>query len=328
MEAEGLRWGILSTARINQALIPPIRLSQRSQLWAVASRSKEKAERYAQEEEIPHAYGSYEELLADQDVNVVYNPLPNSLHAEWTIKAAQAGKNVLCEKPLALSVEEVDAITRAAKEYGVVVAEAFMYRHHPQTWKVKELVSEGAIGKLQLVRGSFSFMLDRVNDVRWDADLGGGSIWDVGCYPISYANYLTGQPPREAFGWQVSGPDGVDAAFYGMLKYSNDEFAQIDSSFRTPYRSEIEVVGSAGSIRVPVPYKPGISESIQLLQGDSTRVLGIEGQELYLGEVQDMEGAILEGQQPNLSLAESRGTIASIVALLESARTGKPVQVQ
>ena len=187
-----LRWGLLSTARINRALIPPLRASPRNELAAVASRGRERAEAYAREWSIPRAFGSYEDMLADPGIDVIYNPLPNRLHAEWTIKAAQAGKHVLCEKPLAMTVEEVDAMAAAAQQAGVVVAEAFMYRHHPQTLKVKEMVERGEIGDLRLVRGSFTFNLTHPGDVRLDPALGGGSLRDVGCYPISYARYVIG----------------------------------------------------------------------------------------------------------------------------------------
>ena len=176
-----LNWGLLSTARINNALIPPLQFSKPNHLLAVASRSQENADIYAKEKKISRAYGSYEALLADPEIDVIYNPLPNHLHAEWTIKAVEAGKHVLCEKPLALSVDEVDAIHAAAHKHGRVVAEAFMYRHHPQTLKVQELVQSGSIGTLKLIRGSFSFILDREEDIRLlDPAMGGGSIWDVG----------------------------------------------------------------------------------------------------------------------------------------------------
>ena len=162
-----LRWGLLSTARINRAVIPPIRGSVRSKLSAVASRDLSKAQAYAAEWHIPQAYGAYEELLADENIDAIYNSLPNHLHAEWSIRAAEAGKHVLCEKPLALSVEEVDRITAAARNHGVVIAEAFMYKHHPQTLKVLELIGQGVIGDVLLIKGAFTFKLDRPDDVRW-----------------------------------------------------------------------------------------------------------------------------------------------------------------
>src|SRR5512138_1361414 len=196
-----LNWGLLSTARINRALITPLRASKRNRLLAVASRTQESADRYARAKRIRRAYGSYEALLADPEIDVIYNPLPNHLHAEWTIKAVEAGKHVLCEKPLALSVQEVDTMKSAARRHDRVVAEAFMYRHHPQTLKVQEIVKSGSLGALKMVRGSFSFVLSREGDVRLDPAMGGGSIWDIGCYPISYARTVIGANPLEVFGW-------------------------------------------------------------------------------------------------------------------------------
>ena len=320
-----LRWGLLSTARINRALIPPIRKSRRSQLVAVASRSPEQAEAYARQWGIPRAFGSYQELLADPEIDAIYNPLPNALHAEWTIKALQAGKHVLCEKPLDVSLEAVDAITRAAQEAGKVVSEAFMYRHHPQTILVKEMVANGAIGDLQAMRGIFTFNLARPEDVRLDPALGGGSIWDVGCYPISFARYIAGGEPEEVFGWQVSGPTGIDLLFAGQMRFSGQRHAQFTSSFITPFQASMEIIGSTGRLSIPTPFKPGKNEKIYLWRGDQLETIRIRGQELYLGEVEDMEAAVLDGKPPRLSLADSRGNIVTIQALLESARQGKPV---
>src|SRR5918996_321877 len=215
-----LNWGLLSTARINRALITPLRASKRNHLLAVASRTQESADRYAREWKIPRTHGSYEALLADPEIDVIYNSLPNHLHAEWTIKAVEAGKHVLCEKPLALSVEEVDAIQVASRKHGRVVAEAFMYRHHPQTLKVQEIVQSGALGDLRLIRGSFTYVLSGDGDVRLDPAMGGGSIWDVGCYPISYARMIAGAAPLEVFGWQVIGETGIDETFVGQMRFT------------------------------------------------------------------------------------------------------------
>ena len=321
-----LRWGLLSTARINQALLPPLRASARNELTAVASRDLERAQAYAKERDIPRVFGSYEAMLADPDVDVIYNPLPNSLHMEWTIKAAQAGKHVLCEKPLALTVEEVDAIAAAAQQAGVVVMEAFMYRHHPQTLKVKELVDGGAIGKLQLVRGSFTFDISDENDVRLNSALGGGSIWDIGCYPISYARLIAGAEPVEVFGWQKTGAgSGVDESFFGQLHFSNDVYAQFDCGFRTPQRTHLELVGDKGSITIKVPFTPKLNEEIIMTNGDEKTVITTPGEDLYLGEVENMADAILHGHAPRMSLADSRSNVAAIQALLRSAQEGKPI---
>lgn len=320
-----LNWGLLSTARINRALIQPLQVSRRNELLAVASRSQEAAGAYAKEQKIPRAHGSYEALLADPDIDVIYNPLPNHLHAEWTIKAVEAGKHVLCEKPLAISVDEVDAIHAAARRHGRIVAEAFMYRHHPQTLKVLEIVRNGSLGILKLIRGSFSFVLTREGDVRLNPEWGGGSIWDVGCYPISYARAVAGEEPLEVFGWQVTGETGIDETFVGQMRFDHGVHAQVDSSFAIPVHSFMELVGSEATLNIPRPFKPGADEKIYLTRGDRTETIKIKGQELYLGEVEDMADAILLGHDPRIALEDSRGNVAAITALIESARSGKPV---
>lgn len=321
-----LNWGLLSTARINRALIPPLQVSKRNELLAVASRSQEAADAYAKEQKIPRAYGSYESLLADPDIDVIYNPLPNHLHSEWTIKAVEAGKHVLCEKPLALGVDEVDAIKYAARKHGRVVAEAFMYRHHPQTLKVQEIVKSGSLGVLKLIRGSFSFVLSREGDVRLNPEWGGGSIWDVGCYPISYTRSVLGEEPVEVFGWQVEGPTGIDETFAGQMRFDSGVLAQFDSSFVIPFHSFMEIVGSEGTLNIPRPFKPGVNEKIYLTRDENTETVTIKGQELYLGEMEDMADAILLGKDSLISLNDSRANVAVIRAFLESAQSGKPVK--
>jgi predicted dehydrogenase len=322
-----LNWGLLSTARINRALIPPLQVSKRNYLLAVGSRSQETADVYARENKIERAHGSYEALLADPDIDVIYNPLPNHLHAEWTIKAVEAGKHVLCEKPLALSVDEVGAIKAAAHKHGRVVAEAFMYRHHPQTLKVIEIAKSGSLGTLKLIRGSFTFILTREGDVRLKPGWGGGSIWDVGCYPISYARTIVGEEPLEVFGWQVTGPTGIDETFVGQMRFRDDVMTQFDSSFVIPFHAFMEIVGSEGALNIPNPFKPGVNQKIYLTRGDKTETIMVKGQELYIGEVEDMADAILLGKNPRVSLEDSRANVAAISALLESARFGKPVSL-
>jgi xylose dehydrogenase (NAD/NADP) len=323
-----LRWGLLSTARINRAVIPPMRGSMRSELKAVASRDVVKAKAYAKEWQIPHAFGSYEELLARDDVDAIYNPLPNHLHAEWSIRAAEAGKHVLCEKPLALTIDEVDRMMAAAKQNNVVIAEAFMYKHHPQTLKVLELVEQAAIGELLLIKGAFTFNLDRPDDVRWVPEWGGGSIWDVGCYPISFARLAARAEPVEVFGWQVAGSTGIDVVFSGQMKFAGGLLAQFDCGFLAPYRTAIEIVGTEGSIELGSPFKPAGGEWIKIQRGDRVELIeSPRADHLYQGEIEDMERAVLDGQPPRISLENSRGNVATVLALLESARMGQVVRL-
>jgi predicted dehydrogenase len=324
-----LRWGLLGAARINRSIIPALRESARNELVAVASRDPAKAAGYAREWGIPRTFGRYEDMLADGEIDVVYNPLPNSLHAEWTIRAARAGKHVLCEKPLAVSVEEADAIAAAARETRVVVAEGLMYRHQNLTREVRGMVERGMLGELRVVRGCFTFPLTREGDVRLDPSLGGGCLWDLGVYPISYARMMIGSEPVEAFGWQTRGPTGVDVAFAGQLRFPAGVVLQCDTSFRAAFRRDVEIVGSEASLFVPNPFKPGPSEPVHLVRGDERQTIHVEGggAHLYLGEVEDLADAVRLGRAPAVSLADSRGTVAAIAALLASARDGRPVAV-
>lgn len=326
-ESKQLKWGLLSTARINQAVIGPIRASRNSQLSAVASRTLDKAAQYAKKRGIPLFYGDYESLLADPDIDVIYNSLPNGLHAEWSIKAMQMGKHVLCEKPLATKAEDVDKVIEVAQSSGRVIAEAFMYRHHPQTLKVKQMVDQADIGRLQLIRGVFCYTNTRPDNIRLDLDLGGGSLWDVGCYPISYARYLTGEEPLEVFGNQVTGPTGIDLLFAGQLRFPSGVICQFECSFITASKSVIEINGEKGRIVVTDPYKPGLNPRIILERDGRSRIIKIKGAELYRGEIEDIENAILFEKPPLISLSDSRGNIAVIEALYHSAQSSSSIPI-
>ncbi|HET7143852.1 MAG TPA: Gfo/Idh/MocA family oxidoreductase [Anaerolineales bacterium] len=320
-----LNWGLLSTARINRDLINPLTASKRTRILAVASRSRSAADAYALKWNIPRAHESYENLLSDPEIDVVYNSLPSNMHAEWTIKALRAGKHVLCEKPIALTLAEMDAMTQAAKESRCVLAEAFMYRHHAQTLKIKEMIDAGELGKIQLIRGAFTYTLEPEDNDRWLTQEGGGSIWDVGCYPISYARTMLGAEPVEVFGWQILSEGGSDETFAGQMKFNDGVHAQFDSGFRSPLRSMMEIVGSEAVLNIPNPFKPGFENEIYLTREEQTQTINISGGELYLGEVEDMCDAVLLGKTPLVSLDDSSKNTAVIVALLESARRGKPV---
>jgi xylose dehydrogenase (NAD/NADP) len=327
MPTSRLRWGLLSTARITKALRDPLRISKRNQLLAVASRSQAKADEFAHKNKVKRAYGSYASLLADPDIDVVYNPLPNHLHAEWTIKAVQAGKHVLCEKPLALSLAEVDAISAAAEKYGKVVAEAFMYRTHPQTLKAQEIVASGKLGKIKIVRGSYTYPGTDPDDYRWKPEMGGGGLWDVGCYPLSYTRALLGVEPLEVFGWQVTGPTGVDELFAAQLHFPDEVYAQFDCSVKIPYHVFMEIVGDQATLIIPNPFNPGAKETLYLTKAGKVETIVVKGTGAYISEVEDMADAILFGKPARVSLADSRANTAAILALFESAKTGKPVTI-
>ena len=322
-----LRWGFLSTARINSALFEPLKASRRNQVVAVASRTQDKADAYAKKNKIKRAFGSYQALLDDPDIDIIYNSLPNHIHTEWTVKALQAGKHVLCEKPLALSVEEVDAISAAAEKYGRHAVEAVMYRTHAQTRKVKEIVDSGRLGRIRILHGSFTNNLDWPGDFRWDPQMGGGALWDVGSYPLSFIRMLLAAEPIEVYGRQVTLPSGVDATFIAQLQFPADVHAQFDCSLKLPHHTFMEIIGDEGTLIVPHAFTPHLNEKLYLTAGGKTTSIAVKGSELYVGEVEDMADAVLLGTPPQVTLADSRGNVRAIQALLESARTGKPVTI-
>jgi D-xylose 1-dehydrogenase (NADP+, D-xylono-1,5-lactone-forming) len=326
---EKVRWGLVSTANINKRLIPAIRASARGELAAVGSRSLAAAQAYAAQWEIPQAFGSYEAMLDSDAVDAVYISLPNHLHAEWTIYALEQGKHVLCEKPFALTLDEVDGMIAASERTGYRLAEAFMYRHHPQTKLVKEMVDNGRFGQITLFRGAFDFaMSDPATNVRMAPEYGGGCLWDVGVYPLSYAQYLMGGTPEWVFGAQWAGASGVDEVFAGQMGYANGAIAQISSAFRTPFHTFVELVGTGGRLRVERPFVAVEQNEVTFYPaGGEPEIIPMPQQELYLGEVEDMHAAILDGAATYLTLAESRDHVRTVLALYESARSGQRVEL-
>jgi D-xylose 1-dehydrogenase (NADP+, D-xylono-1,5-lactone-forming) len=322
-----IRWGLLSTARINRLIIPAIRASSRSELAAVASRTPGRAEAYAAEWTIPRALGSYEALVGDPDIDVIYIGLPNSLHVHWTVRCLEAGKHVLCEKPLALSVEDVDRIQAAATRAARVATEAFMYRHQPLTHAVEAVVRGGRLGAIRGFKGAFTFPLTREGDVRLDPALGGGSLWDVGCYPVSYSCFLAGDAPVDVVGWQHASAAGVDMEFAGMMRFADGSVAQFDSGFIGPFRAEMEVVGTAGALRITRPFRTDVLSRLLLTVGDDTTSLPFDHQPPFAGEIADMEASAIDGRPARIALSESRRTAAALSALYESARNGRTVRL-
>jgi predicted dehydrogenase len=323
MTTNELRWGLLCTANINRRLIPAIRAAERNELTAVASRSSERAETYAAEWGIPRFHGSYPAMLADPEIDAVYISLPNHLHAEWTVRAAHAGKHVLCEKPLAVSVAECDQIIAAAEEAGVVVMEAFMYLHHPLLRKVRQLVRDGAVGRVTLIRGSFSYTLDRPADVRWKPDMGGGSLWDVGSYPVSFIRWIAGEP-EHAFGWQNLSESGVDVSFAGLLRYGDGTLASFDSAFNEQFRTEVEVVGTEGSLTVYRPFLITPETRVDLRRDYEVEQIVVPEADAYQCEVEALAAAALDEAALPVPLASSRANVATLLALYESAKRGEP----
>ncbi len=327
-----VRWGLVSTANINRRLIPAIRASKRGSLVAVASRSKASAETYAKEWGIPQSFGSYQEMLDSGKVDAVYISLPNHLHAEWSIKAMQAGVAVLCEKPFALSLAEVDAMVATHKDTGVPLAEAFMYRHHPQTKLAGEWAQSGKLGTISLVRGTFDFLMtDPATNVRMKPELGGGSLWDVGVYPLSFTQFVMGGAPEWVFGAQWVGPSGIDETFTGQMGYAGGGLGQIACSFRTPFYTYFEIIGSEGRLHLNHPFigQEDHRRALTFTQpnGDSED-LPVPEFDLYSGEVEDMHAAILDKAPHYLALEETRNHVKTVLALYESAKAGQVVHLK
>ncbi len=321
-----VRWGFLSTARINDLVLTGARQSDRVAVVAVASRARARAEAYAREHGIERAHGSYEALLEDPDVEAVYISLPNSLHVEWSIRALEAGKHVLCEKPLTRRPADVERAFDAADRAGRLLSEAFMYRHHPQTARLEQLVNEGAIGDLRLIRCAFSFDLLRhrdENDVRLQAGLDGGSLMDLGCYCASVSRLLAGEPAR-VYGEQVVGPSGVDVRFSGTMRFAGDVISQFDSGFVVPERDEVEAIGAQGSLFLDDPFHCR-APVIELRREDGVERIEIEPVDPYRLELENLSAAIRGEVEPLLGREDAVGQARAIEALYRSAETGVPV---
>jgi D-xylose 1-dehydrogenase (NADP+, D-xylono-1,5-lactone-forming) len=312
-----VRWGILSTAKINGHVLAGARASERVDVVAVASRDRARADAYAREHGIPRAHGSYEALLADDDVEAVYVPLPNSLHVGWSIRALEAGKHVLCEKPLTRRAAEAEEAFDAAEHADRFLMEAFMWRHHPQTKRLAELVEEGAVGELRLVRSAFSFPLTEMANVRLRPELDGGSLMDVGCYCVSGSRLLAGEP-QHVEGQQVLAPSGVDVRYAGTLRFAGDVLASFDCAFDLPVRSALEVVGADGSLLLADPWhcrEPGI----ELRRDGTVERIEVEPADSYRLQLENLSDAIRGEAAPLLGREDALGQARTIEALYATA---------
>lgn len=324
---KSLRWGLMSTADINRKIIPAIRASKDGNLTSVASREKSRAIQYAQKWSIPYSFGSYDEMLSSDTVDIVYIGLPNHLHAEWSIKAMQTGKHVLCEKPLAISIAEVDQMAEVSKQSNCILMEAFMYLYHPQSQIIEESIRIGAIGDIFSIFSVFTFKLNDPQNVRLIPEYGGGCLWDVGVYPLSFSQFIYGDSPKSVYGVQVTSTSGVDEIFIGQLSFSGNRSAQITSSFRSSYQTFVNIIGTKGQMFITRPFSEMERKQKVILYPERglPREISVPKKELYLGQIETMHNAILIGIPPRISLEESRNHIRTVIALYESAKTGMPV---
>jgi xylose dehydrogenase (NAD/NADP) len=323
--ADAVRWGIVSTADINRKVIPGAHASDKVELVAIASREQSRAKAYAREWRIERAYGSYDALLADPEIEAVYISLPNTLHCEWSIRALEAGKHVLCEKPLSRHPEEVAAAFDAAERTGRLLMEAFMYRHHPQTARLHELVQDGAIGELRLVRSAFSYGLYDDTNIRLRTDVEGGALMDVGCYNVSGSRLVAGEPVK-VYGEAWFGPTGTDWIFAGTLRFPGDVLAIFDCGTAVSDRDELEAIGSEGSLFLDDPWHC-LQPVIEVRREDGTERIELERLDPYRLELENLSDAIRGEGTPLLGRDDALAQARVLEALHRSATSGAPISL-
>jgi D-xylose 1-dehydrogenase (NADP+, D-xylono-1,5-lactone-forming) len=319
-------WGIISTADINRLVIPPAQESPKIDLVGVASRTQERADEYAAMWGIPRAYGSYEALLADPEIECVYISLPNTMHTEWSIRSVEAGKHVLCEKPFTRNPDDVTAAWDAADSAGRVLSEAFMWRHSPQTARLRELIDEGAVGEVRLIRAAFSYSLYEEDNIRLRTDVEGGALMDVGCYCVSGSRLAAGAEPTEAYGSAWYGPTGTDWVFTGLLRFPGDVLATFDCGTALPNRDELEVVGSGGSLFLDDPWHAS-TPVIELRRDGEVERIEVERANSYGRELENVSAAAAGEAELLLGREDAMGQARALEALHRSAQTGQRVSL-
>jgi predicted dehydrogenase len=312
-----IRIGLLSTARIDDEIVAAAAVSDEVEVVAVGSRDPARAAAYAASRGIPRAHGSYDDVLADPAVDVVYVPLPNSLHCDWSIRALEAGKHVLCEKPMSADAAEVEATFDTAERLGLVCMEAFMWRHNPQTRRLSELVAAGAIGELRLVRSSFTYVMEDAPDlVQSVPELEGGSLLDIGCYCVSASRLFAGEPVA-ARAERVVGPTGVDDRVSATLRFAGDVLAPFVCAFDLPEDEGLELVGSEGSLRVADPWRCR-TVGIEHRRGEAVERIEVPLRNSYRLQHENMARAVRGEEPPLLGRADAVGQ-ARALAVVRSA---------
>lgn len=318
-----VRWGILSTANIGRRVIPAIHASHNGVVAAVASRSLERAGNFAAEQGIPRALGSYEELIADEDIDAIYIPLPNSMHAEWSVKCAESGLPTLCEKPFASDAAEAQSIVDAFAARDVLLAEAFMYRFHPQHAKVKEIVAAGGIGDLQIINCSFTFSISDKANIRLSKPLAGGALMDVGCYCVNLMRFMTGEEPaRITASARIGDNTGVDEALAGTLAFPSGAIGHFDCGLRAHRQHSYTLKGTEGMIVVPTSFVPDKSADtlVRHWHGDDSTEHVIPAIDHYQLMVEDFADALLNERAPRFAPTDAVQNMIVVDQLLAQVR--------
>jgi predicted dehydrogenase len=317
MSYQPVKWGIVSTAHINRLVIPGAHASEKVDLVAVASRDLGRAGEYARKWEIPVAFGSYEELLADESIEAVYISLPNTLHCEWSVKAVEAGKHVLCEKPMSRHPGEVVGAFDAADRAGRLLSEAFMFRHNPQTAQLVAFLESGAIGDVRLVRSAFSYSLYDPDNIRLRTEVEGGALMDVGCYCVSGSRLVAGEPEALA-GLSWVGETGTDWVFQGMMRFPGDVLAHFYCGTAMPNADELEVIGSEGSLFLDDPWHAR-RPVIELRRDDEVERIELEPVDSYRLELENLSDAIRGEAEPLLGREDAVAQARALEELHNSA---------
>ncbi len=328
MSAQKLRFGILGVAKINDRLVPGFRNARHADLAAIASRNLDRAKAAAGASGIPKAYGSYEELLADPSIQAVYLPLPNTHHAEWCRRAADAGKHVLVEKPLTPTAPQAQEVVEYCAARGVVLMDGFMWPHHPRTLKIRELLDAGAIGPVQRVGGAFTFLLPLdPENIRLQPNLAGGSLLDVGCYPVYGIRWAFGEEPVRVYATGSFGYE-VDLEMSGILWLADGRVGAFDCGFTTPQRQWLEIVGSEGVIRVPQMWVPDEQAAFTIeREGKAPEAVTVPGHDQIACMLDDFSRAVLEGVPVRPGPEEAVKTLRVLDALARSAAEGREIDV-
>lgn len=325
-----VRWGVLSTARIGvEKVIPAMQHSEYCKVSAIASRSLQKAQEAAHRLGIPGAYGSYEQLLADPEIDAIYNPLPNHLHVPWSLKALSAGKHVLCEKPLAPTFAQEQQFYEAAQQYPhLKVMEAFMYRHHPQWQRARKLVLDGQIGSLRTIQAFFSYYLDDPGNIRNIAEFGGGGMLDIGCYTVSLARFLFGTEPRRVLGLVEYDPVfQTDRLASALLDFGSGTSTFTCSTQLAPYQ-RVNIFGTRGRIEIEIPFNAPANQPTRLFyeHGNKIEEIRLAACDQYTIQGDLFALAILKGSEVPTPLDDALANMRTIEAILRSARDGTWVQ--
>jgi len=327
MKNQIVKYGLLSTAQIGlNAHLPASYDSKNSEIISISSRSLEKARNTAQKYDISKWFGSYQEQIEDPDLDVVINSLPNSMHCEWTIKAAEAGKHILCEKPLAISVGECKRMIEAAKANGVVLVEAFTHRWNHHLIKAKKMIGSSKIGKVSTLDASLTFNSNPEGNIRFSKELYGGSLWDAGCYAVYAVRYVLSEEPIRVTGVSYdNGNYGIDTAFKGILEFKSGAVASITSSMSQAFECQISIDGSKGSIEIPGMFDD--SGSIIITQGNTKEEISEPSIYRFVKQFDEFSKCVIDGKLPEFPPEDGMRNTAVLVALYESSKSGKSVNL-